>query len=118
MLSKLVAAGLIVTAACVGTRRVGARDPPTADPIVLIQAGDVEYPGGSLWAYYLVDRQARLCYFLVGYTSPATVPCCALVAHEAARQHLTWCAPSGPPGAGPPAEPPAEPPGAPPAAPR
>ncbi|HMG54439.1 MAG TPA: hypothetical protein VK601_13175 [Kofleriaceae bacterium] len=106
MLSKLVAAGLVVTAACVGTRRVGAPSPPTTDPIVLIEVGDVTFGAGSVSAYYLVDRQARLCFFLVGYTSPATVPCCALVAHEAARQHLTWCAPSGPPGAGPPVEPP------------
>jgi hypothetical protein len=96
MLSNILAAGAATSllTACYATSSVGETRVRGADPIVTIGAGYLNFGGinvNKVPAYYLIDRQAKLCYFSFVVQSPTIVNCCALVAHEAARRYLPWC---------------------------
>ncbi len=62
------------------------------DPIVMIEAGNMEFDGGKLFVRYLIDRSTRTCWVKVG-GSHERLRCCELARVPAARQYITWATP-------------------------
>jgi hypothetical protein len=64
------------------------------NPLVIIGAGQIEVgSGAAYYARYIIDRRARVCWFLAG-DSVAPLDCCSLLDVAEARPHLAWVNPS------------------------
>jgi hypothetical protein len=60
------------------------------NPLVVVGAGKIEVgSGGAFFARYIVDRTARVCWFLAG-ESVGAMDCCSLARVPAAREFITW----------------------------
>jgi len=57
--------------------------------IVTITAGKVLIPSGWVIASYIIDPQARSCWFHMG-EAPAPLPCERLAAFPAAARYINW----------------------------
>lgn len=84
-LTALFAGGCIRTSAVHGRVAAG----QDSDPFVTVEAGNVEYPLGRLFARYSVDRASRTCWLMVG-ESLASMDCCDARRVGALQPVITW----------------------------
>lgn len=60
------------------------------DPIVSIEAGNLDHGGGTrLFVRYVIDRASQTCWMMT-YSSVNRMRCCELARVAAAREFITW----------------------------
>lgn len=82
-------AGMLVTACFQKSMTPGEVRIAEDDPIVMIEAGNMEFKYGTLFVRYVVDRATRTCWIRIGGSNDR-LRCCELARVEAARQYITW----------------------------